>query len=85
VRLVALRKQMQGRAPGGRALTPGLTLVDAQELAKVLGVPHTWILRKARAGEIPHHKLGHYVRFDYDEIIAYVEQTKIEPGTRRRR
>jgi excisionase family DNA binding protein len=84
-RLVALRKQLRVRASGGRQLTPDRSLVDAQQLAEVLGVPHTWILRKARAGEIPHHKLGHYVRFDIDEIIAWLDETKVEPVARRRR
>lgn len=29
-----------------------------------LGLPDTWLLAQARAGRIPHHRLGHYVRLD---------------------
>jgi hypothetical protein len=32
---------------------------------------------------VPHHKLGHYVRFDLDELIAWLDDTKVEPGPSR--
>lgn len=44
-----------------RAFTP---LIDARAAGELLGVPHTWLLAQARAGRIPHHRLGHYVRFN---------------------
>jgi hypothetical protein len=34
---------------------------------QLLGVPYTWLLAQARAGRIPHHRLGHYVRFDPED------------------
>lgn len=43
---------------------PAPQLVDAKEAGRLLAVPHTWVLAEARAGRIPHVKLGRYVRFD---------------------
>jgi len=48
-------------------------------------VPASWLLGQARARKVPHHKLGHYVRFDLDELIGWLDETKVEPGPERRR
>ena len=60
-----------------RALTPQTPLVDAREAAKLLGVPPTWLLAQARQQRVPHHRLGHYVRFDLDELIQWLDQTRV--------
>ena len=39
-------------------------LIDAKAAGELLGVPHTWLLRQARADAVPHIRLGHYVRFE---------------------
>jgi excisionase family DNA binding protein len=52
-------------------------LIDAKAASKLLGVPHTWLLAQARAGRIPHHRLGHYVRFRPEDLRTWLEQTKI--------
>jgi hypothetical protein len=54
------------RLQQARAVSAGNPLVDAEDAAKLLGVPATWLMNQARAGRIPHQKLGHYVRFDID-------------------
>jgi excisionase family DNA binding protein len=63
-----------------RAFTP---LIDAKAASVLLGVPYTWLLAQARAGNIPHHRLGHYVRFDPDDLEQWLSDTKIEAGSRR--
>jgi excisionase family DNA binding protein len=45
-------------------LTPFPPLVDAADAARLLSVPKSWVLAEAKAGRIPHVRLGHYVRFD---------------------
>lgn len=50
-----------------------LRLLDAAELAELLEVPKTWLLREARADRIPHIRLGRYVRFDPEEIRAWLK------------
>lgn len=63
-------------------------LIDAKAAGRMLGVPHTWLLAQARAGRIPHHRLGHYVRFDVDDLQVWLHQTRsgppLENSSRRR-
>lgn len=69
---------------GGRAShldQPGAfaPLLDAKAASRLLGVPHTWLLREAREGRIPHHRLGHYVRFDPADLRAWLHENKRTP------
>jgi excisionase family DNA binding protein len=61
------------------------SLIDAKGASLLLGVPDTWLLAQAREGRIPHHRLGHYVRFDPDDLRAWLTQTRIEPRSPLRR
>ncbi len=58
------------------AFTP---LIDATAAGRLLGVPYTWLLAQARAGRIPHHRLGHYVRFSGDDLARWLEETREGP------
>jgi hypothetical protein len=42
-------------AKDGRPITP---LIDPKAAGALLGVPYTWLLAQARAGRVPHHRLG---------------------------
>ena len=44
-------------------------LLDARQAAVILNVPPSWIAAEARAGRIPHVRLGRYVRFNRDELM----------------
>jgi len=70
---------------GVRGVSATSPLVDANEAAKLLGVPSTWLLAQARARKVPHHKLGHYMRFDLDELIDWLDETRVGPGPQPRR
>lgn len=48
------------------------SLLNAEQAGELLSVPPSWLLRQARAGRIPHVKLGHYTRFDPDALDAWV-------------
>jgi excisionase family DNA binding protein len=65
-----------------RAFTP---LIDAKAASNLLGVPYTWLLAQARTGNIPHHRLGHYVRFDPDDLQTWLRETRSEPHVGRGR
>jgi excisionase family DNA binding protein len=56
-----------------RAFTP---LIDAKAASLLLGVPYTWLLAQARAGNIPHHRLGHYVRFNPDDLAHWLHEER---------
>lgn len=46
------------------------TLVDAREIARLIGIKPSWLLQRAREGRIPHYRIGKYIRFDPAEIRA---------------
>jgi len=50
-------------------------LVTPQELAEMLRVPVSWIYQRTRLGQgaIPHLRVGRYVRFDPQQVIAFLE------------
>jgi excisionase family DNA binding protein len=64
---------------GSRKFTP---LIDARAASQLLGVPHTWLLAQARERRIPHHRLGHYVRFNPDDLHEWLEETRSMPHGR---
>jgi hypothetical protein len=65
-------------------VTPG-RLIDAKAAGELLDVPHTWLLRQARADAIPHVRLGHYVRFEPDELLAWARRRRRGPSYHRGR
>jgi excisionase family DNA binding protein len=51
-------------------------LLNAAAIAERLGVPKSWVLESARAGAIPHVRLGRYVRFDVDDVDEWLASCK---------
>ena len=51
----------------------GPPLLDAEAAGELLGVPKSWLLAEARAGRIPHVKLGHYTRFDRAALLDWID------------
>jgi excisionase family DNA binding protein len=63
--------------PGdARPFTP---LIDARAASQLLGVPYTWLLAQARERRIPHHRLGHYVRFNPQDLQDWLKETRSMP------
>src|ERR1700676_5040563 len=56
------------RAPALADRPEPRALLDATAAGALLGVPATWMLAEARADRIPYVRLGHYVRFDPEEL-----------------
>ena len=48
-------------------------LVDIKTLAAILGVGERYIRRLVQERRVPFIKLGHYVRFDLQEIWVWVD------------
>ena len=61
----------------GHSFTP---LIDAKAASGLLGVPYTWLLARARAGRVLHHRLGHYVRIDPDDLRQWLNDRRIGPA-----
>jgi excisionase family DNA binding protein len=52
-------------------------LIAINEMAKILGVPVTWIYDRTRSGirdPLPHYKLGKYIRFSEAEVLEYLNK-----------
>jgi excisionase family DNA binding protein len=62
-------------------------LLEPQEVADYLGMNVRWVYDQARAGRLPHVRLGRYVRFRRESIDAWLEaresQATMPAGTNR--
>ncbi len=65
---------------GRETLAP---LLDARQASAILNVPASWIAAEARAGRIPHVRLGRYVRFNAEELMRWCAGRSVGPRTRR--
>ncbi len=65
---------------GRETLSP---LLDARQAAAILNVPASWIAAEARAGRIPHVRLGRYVRFNGEELMRWCAGRSVGPRPRR--
>lgn len=45
-----------------------------EEAADLLRVKASWLYERTRTNEIPHIKLGKYLRFDREELVAWASQ-----------
>lgn len=81
--LALTQDQFREALERGRELIEGITatpsgangdapehLLTAEGMEALTQVPASWFLEQARRGELPHHKLGKYVRFRFDEVLA---------------
>jgi excisionase family DNA binding protein len=67
---------------GQQAVAP---LLDASQAAALFNVPASWLLAQARAGRVPHVRVGRYVRFQRDELLAWADSRQTGPRGRRDR
>lgn len=51
-----------------------MTWLTVEEAAELLRVKMTWLYERTRTNQVPHVKLGKYVRFDRDELLAWAAQ-----------
>lgn len=54
--------------PNQKAIPGPEPLLTADEAAMLANVPKAWLLEAARKGEVPHYRLGKYVRFRLSEL-----------------
>lgn len=47
-----------------------VNLLAPEELAEQLKVPVSWVYEQSRQGKIPTHRIGRYIRFDLQEVLA---------------
>jgi excisionase family DNA binding protein len=49
-------------------------LISVQEMAKRLDVPISWLYARTRTNEVPHYKVGKYVRFNESEVWEWLKK-----------
>ena len=49
-------------------------LLDAEAIAKLFHLSATWFLARARENQIPHVRIGKYVRFDPYEVRTFLNE-----------
>ncbi len=81
-RAITPSRDARARMNQARGVSTGSPLVAADQAAKLLGVPPRWLLEQARQQKVPHHKLGRYVRFDREDLIKWLDETKRKPRGR---
>ena len=47
-------------------------LLEAEDVARYIGMTADWVYREVRAGRMPHIRLGRYVRFRRESIDAWL-------------
>jgi excisionase family DNA binding protein len=60
--------------------------LTVQEAADLLRVPVSWLYERTRTNSVPHVKLGKYLRFDREELTAWVDKLRRDgrgPGAMR--
>lgn len=62
-----------GEAVSGRGY------LDVSGLAEELGVKPCFVRRLVWERRIPYYKVGKFVRFDVEEIRAWVQSSRVEP------
>lgn len=65
----AVREELNSQPQAQKA-----ELLTPEQLADRLNVPRSWVYEQSRAGKIPTHRFGRYIRFRLDEVIASREE-----------
>jgi excisionase family DNA binding protein len=60
-------------------------ILTDKEVAELLRVKPSWVGDRARAGLIPHFRLGHYRRYKRGEVLEWFEQQRLGPRAKGRK
>jgi excisionase family DNA binding protein len=83
----AVAPPQNGSNPRNRRHALGSPLLDVEELAQWLGVEQGFVRRLIAERRVPFVKIGKFVRFDPDEIRAWVDGRSVQvqaPSSRQR-
>lgn len=81
--LITISQEPDGR---GRDDRVGQSrLLEADDVARYIGMTSDWVYREVRAGRMPHIRLGRYVRFRRESIDAWLAARERGPATVRTR
>jgi excisionase family DNA binding protein len=55
-------------------------LLTVADVANRLSVKPSWVYAKVEANELPHVKVGRFVRFETSSLESYIERQRQGPG-----
>jgi len=50
-----------------------MQLIGIKQMAKIPDINPSWLYSRTRTNEIPHLKIGKYVKFDPDKVMKWIE------------
>jgi excisionase family DNA binding protein len=59
-------------------------LLDASEVAAMLAVPERWVREHTRSGQVPHLRLGRYVRYRREAVLVWLAEQEHGGAVRHR-
>jgi putative molybdopterin biosynthesis protein len=68
-------------APGGPQGSPDAVWLSTQEAARRLGVTARTLYRFIDQGDLPAYRLGRVIRLMLQDVDAFIEASRIEPGS----
>ncbi len=51
-----------------------MSWLNIEEAAALIGVKKSWLYERTRTNAVPHLKIGKYLRFDREELLAWLDQ-----------
>lgn len=54
-------------------------LIGVKDVSALLGVPTSWVYDRVRVEAIPFYKIGKYVKFDPQEVMAWLQSKRKGP------
>lgn len=60
---------------------PEIEWLSTQDAARRLGITPRTLYRFIDLGDLPAYRLGRVIRLKADDIDAFIESSRIEPGT----
>lgn len=82
MRQTKIPPQQKGSNPERRRTRTQAPLLGVDEVASWLGVEVGFIRRMIAQRRIPFLKIGKYIRFDPDEIGAWIDRQRVQPERR---
>jgi excisionase family DNA binding protein len=76
--------RLESEPPEHHISEDGARLLEAEDVARYLGMRTDWVYREARAGRLPHVRLGRAVRFRRESLEAWVASQEARAMRRRR-
>ena len=65
----------------GSAMTGSIRWMSTKEACERLGVTLRTLYRFIDQGDLPAYKMGRVIRLKEDEVDAFIEKTRIAPGS----